>query len=80
MKVLLAMVAAFVVSCSSGASAPEASEAPESRWVPIEAPRADLECWETLLSWGNREPGQRHIECWPKVAAQNNSAEGREGG
>lgn len=35
-----------------------------SRWMPIEAPRGDLECWQT------GRPGHDYlIECWPKAKA-----------
>lgn len=61
---LMALVVAACAGCSAGTSS---AEAPKSRWWQIEAPRPDLECWETRLSLGTREPGQRHIECWPKA-------------
>lgn len=59
---VLVMIAS--AGCSAGT---RSAEAPKSRWWKIDAPRDDLECWETQLTRGYREPGQHHIECWPKA-------------
>jgi hypothetical protein len=59
---VLVMIAC--AGCSAGTSS---SEAPKSRWWQIEAPRDDLECWETQLARGYHEGGQYHVECWPKA-------------
>jgi len=62
---LVALVVASFAGCSAGTSS---AEAPKSRWWKIEAPRDDLECWETQLARGYREGGQYHVECWPKTS------------
>lgn len=58
----IALVTLTVVAYDGWAGASSERAAPESRWRQIEAPRPDLECWETLMSQGT---GQRHVECWP---------------
>jgi len=53
--------AAAVLILSAAACSPLASGGSGSRWTPIEAPRGDLECWQTLVG-----STQWHVECWPK--------------
>ena len=56
-----------VAACEDGG----ARGAPQSRWTPIEAPRADLECWSTTVGFGSKSsPSTVHVECWPKVGAK----------
>lgn len=61
----LAMLAGAAYAGCTGASSK--ADAPKSRWWQIEAPRPDLECWETWLSRSRHGPGQLHVECWPKA-------------
>mgnify|MGYP003637669995 CR=1 FL=1 len=58
--------AAAVLILSAAACSPLASGGSGSRWTPIEAPRGDLECWQTRLNGG----AMWHVECWPKVGAE----------
>ena len=65
--VAVGFVAFAVAACEDGA----AKGAPKSRWTPIEAPRADLECWATSVGAGYKaSPSIVHVECWPKVEAK----------
>jgi hypothetical protein len=68
LKTAIVVVVGFVAfalavgACEDGA----AKGAPKSRWTPVEAPRADLECWSTRFGGGTIT----HVECWPKVEAK----------
>ena len=73
LKMSIVVVVGFVAfalaveACEDGG----ARGAPQSRWVPIEAPRADLECWATSVGAGYKaSPSIVHVECWPKVEAK----------
>jgi hypothetical protein len=68
LKMSIVVVVGFVVFALAGAACEDgdARGAPQSRWTPIEAPRADLECWSTNLAGG----AIVHVECWPKVEAK----------
>lgn len=52
------LVGLLMAACAGGS----ASGGSPSRWTPIEAPRGDLECWQTYMG-----SGVSHVECWPKV-------------
>lgn len=62
---VIVLVMLVVAACAGCTGASSRADAPKSRWWQIEAPRPDLECWETQLTRGYRKPGQRHVECWP---------------
>jgi|688.fasta_scaffold1851548_2 hypothetical protein len=61
--VICAVVVCALLLYACGEAVRPETRTTSSRWRPIEAPRAGLECW--ITDAGGAAAAPNHIECWP---------------